>query len=127
MPHEEAAPPLLADAHDLASDRIRYRSDGGSGYGREPVHLGLCAERRRRAARGLQPATGGLLMSVQKRGPNRYEAFTYVPKAQRKPGEGPKRYIGTYTKRGDAVQAFEDAKRALRGKPATDEMTVAEY
>jgi hypothetical protein len=64
-------------------------------------------------------------MGVQKRGPNRYEAFTYVPKAQRKPGEGPKRYIGTYTKRGDAVQAFEDAKRHLRGKPPTDEMTVA--
>jgi integrase len=66
-------------------------------------------------------------MGVQKRGPNRYEAFTYVPKAQRKPGEGPKRYIGTYAKRGDAVQAFEDAKRALRGKPPMDEMTVGEY
>jgi hypothetical protein len=66
-------------------------------------------------------------MSVQKRGPNRYEAFAYLPVAQRKPGEGPKRYIGTYTKRGDAVQAFEDAKRTLRGKPPTDEMTVSEY
>jgi integrase len=66
-------------------------------------------------------------MGVQKRGPNRYECFVYVGKAQRKPGEGPKRYIGTYAKRGDAVQAFEDAKRQLRGKPSTDEMTVGEY
>jgi integrase len=66
-------------------------------------------------------------MAPQKRGPNRYEVFVYVPKAQRKPGEGPKRYIGTYAKRGDAVQAFEDAKRNLRGKPTTGEMTVGEY
>lgn len=65
-------------------------------------------------------------MGVQKRN-GRWEAYVYVPKALRKPGEGPKRYVGIRDKRSDAVQLYEDAKRALRGKPPTDEMTVREY